>query len=272
MTTAVSSRDVLRQSTVIAATCFMLVAAVIGAGVVGGTPVAQLQDGALAADATYLAPAAPAFSIWSVVYVGLVVYAVWQALPARRTDERQRTLGWWIALSEVLNGLWLVAAQFTTLPLTVLVIALLLIALCIIFRRTVARPGRGWADRLLVDGVTGLHLGWVSVATVANITAWFTRLARPEWEGAAGVWGVVVLVVVALIGMGLAGAGGGRIAPALALSWGLAWVAVGRLAGDPHSTLIGIFAIVVAVLVVATVVVRRVRSVQRTHAASVPVR
>jgi len=272
MTTAAFPRDILRQATVIATTCFMLIAAVIGAGVLGGTPVQDLQDGALSADATYLAPAAPAFSIWSVVYVGLVAYAVWQALPGRRADERQRVLGWWIALSEILNGLWLVAAQFTTLPLTVLVIALLLITLCIVFRRTLHQPGRGWADRLLVDGVTGLHLGWVTLATVANTTAWLTRLVPPEWEGAADVWAVVVLVVVAVIGMGLAGSGGGRLAPALALSWGLSWLAVGRLSGQPHSTVIGVAAIVVALLVLATAVIRRVRTVQRTTAASAPAR
>jgi hypothetical protein len=272
MTSAASPRDILRQSTVIAATCFMLVAAMFGAGVLGGTPVAELQDGALAADATYLAPAGPAFSIWSVVYVGLIVYAVWQALPGRRTDDRQRTLGWWIALSEVLNGLWLVSAQFTTLPLTVLAIVLLLLALCVIFRRTLARPGRGWADRLFVDGVNGLHLGWVTLATVANITAWLTRSAPAAWESAAALWGIVVLVVVAVIGMGLAGIAGGRLAPALALSWGLSWVAVGRLGGEPRSTLIGISALVVAVLVLATAVLRRVRSAQRTRAAYVPAR
>ena len=264
--------DVLRQSAVIAATCFMLVAAVIGAGVLGGTPVQDLQDGALSADATYLAPASTAFSIWSVVYVGLVAFAIWQALPARRADGRLRRLGWWIALSEVLNGLWLVTAQFLTLPLTVLVIALLLVVLCVIFAGTVRTPGDGLLDRLLVDGVNGLHLGWVTLATVANTTAWLTRIAPAEWESAAQIWGVVVLVVVAVIGMGLAGIAGGRIAPALALSWGLSWLAVGRLADEPHSTVIGVAAIVVAVLVLATAVIRRVRTVTRTRAASAPAR
>ncbi|WP_460776188.1 tryptophan-rich sensory protein [Microbacterium sp. GXF7504] len=264
--------DVLRQTVVIAATCFMLVAAVIGAGVLGGTPVQDLQDGALSADATYLAPASPAFSIWSVVYVGLVAFAIWQALPAQRADARLRRLGWWIALSEVLNGLWLVAAQFLTLPLTVLVIALLLVNLCIVFAGTVRRPGRGWVDRLLVNGVNGLHLGWVTLATVANTTAWLTETAPAEWESAAEIWGSAVLLVVAVVGMGLAGVGGGRLAPALALSWGLSWLAVGRLTDEPHSTVIGVLAVVVAVLVLATAVIRRVRTVSRTRAASAPAR
>ena len=44
----------------------------------------------------------------------------------------------------------------------------------------------------------------------------------------------------------------GRLVPALATSWGLAWLAVGRLTGEPQSTTIAIAAIIVAVVLVAT--------------------
>lgn len=260
MSVDASPRDLLRQIAVIAATCFMLVAAMVGAGLLGGTPVQELQDGALAADGSYLAPAGPAFSIWSVIYVGLVGYAIWQALPARRHDPRQRTLGWGIALTEVLNGLWLVAAQFTTLPVTVLAIVLLLAVLGVVFRRVVRSSSGGWLEIVLVDGVTGLHLGWVTLATVANVSAWLTQIAPAEWEAGAEVWGLVVLVVVALVGCGIGWIGRGRIAPALALAWGLSWLAVGRIGGEPRSVVLGVAAIVVAVLIVAVTAIRRLRT------------
>ncbi|WP_159501300.1 tryptophan-rich sensory protein [Microbacterium sp. 18062] len=260
MSVDASPRDLLRQISVVAATCFMLVAATVGAGLWGGTPVQELQDGALAADGSYLAPAGPAFSIWSVIYAGLIAYAVWQALPARRRDPRQRTLGWGIALTEVLNGLWLVAAQFTTLLVTVLVIALLLAVLGVVFRRVVRSSAGGWLEASLVDGVTGLHLGWVTLATVANVSAWLTQIAPAEWEAGAEVWGLVVLVVVALVGCGIGWIGRGRIAPALALAWGLSWLAVGRIGGEPPSVVLGVAAIIVAVLIVAVTAIRRLRT------------
>lgn len=260
MTVDTSSRDLLRQIAVISATVFMLIAAMVGTGLFGGTAVQDLQGGALDEDGSFLAPAGPAFSIWSVIYVGLIAYAVWQALPAQRRDERQRALGWGIALSEVLNGLWLVAAQFTTLPVTVLTIVLLLATLGWVFRRIVMAPARGVVEAVLVDGVTGLHLGWVTLATVANVSAWLTQLAPPEWIAGAEVWGLVVLVVVALVGCLMGWLGRGRLAPAAALAWGLSWLAVGRLSGEPQSTILGIAAIVVAVLIVAVTVVRRLRT------------
>ncbi len=229
----------------------MLIAAVIGAGAFGNTAVEDQQGGALDTDGSYLAPAGPAFSIWSVIYLGLIAYAVWQALPRQRASERQRRMGWPIAVTMVLNGLWLVAARFGTLFLTVVVIVLLLIALGWAFRTAVlTRDPRGGAvDSVLIDGVTGLHLGWVTLATVANTAAWLTTIVPPAWENAASAIGVAVLVVVALIGLAIAWRSDWRVAPALALAWGLSWLAVERLTGSPTSTPIAIVAIVVALLV-----------------------
>lgn len=60
---ASSGSDILRQIAVISATVFMLIAAVVGVGLLGGTPVQDLQGGALSDDATVLAPATSAFQI-----------------------------------------------------------------------------------------------------------------------------------------------------------------------------------------------------------------
>lgn len=244
-------QDIARQTVIIAAAAFMLIAATIGAGAFGGTSVNALQDGALSEQGSYLAPAGPAFSIWSLIYLGLLAYTVWQALPAQRADERQRAVGGWIAASLVLNGLWLVTAQFLTLPLTVLVIALLLATLARVIVILGRFPARNLADRILTDGANGLHFGWVTIATVANTTAWFTQIAPPSWADQAEVWAVAVLVAVLVIGAASAWFTG-RLVPALATSWGLAWLAVGRLTGEPESTTTAIAAIIVAVVLVAT--------------------
>src|SRR3546814_16885577 len=111
MRTQPSPSDLVRQIVVLSAVSFMLVAAMVGTGLLGGTPAQDVQDGALDADASYLAPAGPAFSIWSVIYLGLIGYAVWQALPRQRAHPRQRARGWLGALTRVLHGLWLVHAQ-----------------------------------------------------------------------------------------------------------------------------------------------------------------
>jgi hypothetical protein len=248
---ASTGREIARQIAVISALGFTLVAVLVGVGGLGGTAVEDSQGGQLSEQGSYLAPAGPAFSIWSVIYAGLLAYAVWQALPSQRASARQRAIGWWIALTIVLNGLWLVAAQFLTIEWTVIVIVLLLIALCITFRISVLTrtPRAGFVDALLIDGVTGLHLGWVTLATVANTAAWLTGIVPESWGDAASAWGLAVLAVVAVIGVAIAWVSGWRIAPGLALAWGLSWLAVGRLSGEPANEAIGIAAIVVAAIV-----------------------
>ncbi|MCR2784860.1 MULTISPECIES: tryptophan-rich sensory protein [unclassified Microbacterium] len=258
--TAGRPADLVRQIGVISAISFMLIAAVVGVGVLGGTPVQDLQDGALAADGSYLAPGSQAFSIWTVIYVLMVGYAVWQALPSQRADGRQRLLGWWIAATAVLNGLWLVAAQFTTLPLTVLVIVLLLATLGWTYHLAVQRPPRGLRQALLTDLTVGLHLGWVALATVANSSAWLTRIVPADWAEAATAFGIAVIVVVALVGVAIALAGRGRIAPGLAMGWGLVWIGVGRWVDQPASEPIAIAAWIAAgVVVIVPIIVTAVR-------------
>lgn len=252
------TQDIIRQAVIIAAASFMLIAAAVGSGAFGGTSVDELQDGALSAQGSYLAPAGPAFSIWSLIYLGLIAYTVWQALPPQRADERQRAVGGWVAATMVLNGLWLVTAQFLTLVLTWIVIALLLATIARVIVLLGRFPAKNLADRILTDGANGLHFGWVTIATVANVTAWLTQIAPESWGDQAEVWAVAVLVVVLVIGAASAWFTG-RIAPALATAWGLAWLAVGRLTGEPESTTTAITAIIVAVLLVIAGVVAVLR-------------
>lgn len=252
------TKGIARQSLIIAAASFMLIAAAVGAGAFGGASVDDLQDGALSAQGSYLAPDGPAFSIWSLIYIGLLAYTVWQALPAQRADARQQAVGGWIAASMVLNGLWLVTARFLTLWLTVIVIALLVAVLARVIVLLGRFPAKNLADRILTDGANGLHFGWVTIATVANTAAWFTQIAPADWEDQADVWAVAVLVVVAVIGVAAALVTG-RIAPALATAWGLVWLAVGRFTDAPESVPTGIAALVVAVVLVLVGVIGVVR-------------
>src|SRR5690606_37209918 len=75
---SVTGTDRLRQVIVSISAAVAVLGALIGSGVFGGEPMPEASGGAFAADATPIAPGGPAFSIWSVIYAGLVAYAVWQ--------------------------------------------------------------------------------------------------------------------------------------------------------------------------------------------------
>ncbi|WP_423920827.1 tryptophan-rich sensory protein [Frigoribacterium sp. 2-23] len=250
--------DVTRQIVVVVTAVLAIVLAAFGSGAFGGVSVSDAAGGALSATATTVAPATTAFSIWSVIYLGLIAYAVYQALPSQRARDRHRRLGYWVAASLLLNALWLLTAvQLGNVWLAAGVIVVLLLVLARIFVTLFRTPSAGWVDAIVTDGTLGLYLGWVSVATVANIAA---ALVSSGFDGLgipSEVWSVTVLAVAALVGVVVALAGRGRLAPALSLSWGLAWIAVGRLADEPHDPTAGVAALVAAVVVlVVTVIVR----------------
>jgi len=170
-------------------------------------------------------------------------------------------MGWLVAVTMVCNGLWLVTVQLLSVWATVVVVVLLLAALVAAYLRSVRtrRPSAGVVDAVLIDGVTGLHLGWAALATVANVGAALTVTVPASWVAAADWLGVLVLAAVAAIGLAVSRAGGWRIASVLAIGWGLAWLAVARLGGEPASAAIGAAAIVAAVILVGVPVVARLR-------------
>jgi hypothetical protein len=252
-------RDIIRQITVAASAVIAIVGSFVGSGAAGGTPIQDAAGGALAADATLIAPATPAFSIWAVIYLGLMAYAVWQFLPGQSSAERQRRLGYWVAASLILNAAWILSIQYDLLGLSVPIIVILLAVLLRIFIELSSSAPSSRLDALLTDGSLGLYLGWVAIATGANITAWLVAIGFTGFGIAPEIWALVVIAAAAAAGVALAVYGHGRIAPALSLSWGLAWVAVGRLAGEPASTITGVAAIVAVVVVLGSAIVVRAR-------------
>ena len=253
--------DVTRQIVVAVSAGIAVVGSFIGSGAAGGTPIQEASGGALAADATLIAPGTGAFSIWSVIYLGLLVYAVWQFLPSQRSAERQRSIGYWVAASLLLNAAWILSVQFNALALSVPVIVALLVVLIVAFVRARATEPSSRVDAVITDGTIGLYLGWVCVATAANITAALKAAGFNGWGIAPEVWAVVIIAVAGLVGVLLAVFFEGRIAPTLSLCWGLAWVAVARLADQPQSAPTAIAAIVAVVAIIVVTAVARLRYV-----------
>ena len=254
------ARDVVRQVTVAASAVIAVVGSFIGSGAAGGTPIQEASGGALSATATPIAPDVPAFSIWSVIYLGLIAYAVWQLLPQQSDAVRHRRLGYWIAASLLLNAAWILSVQFDQLWLSLPVIVALLAVLARAFVLCLRYPPSGTVDAIVTDGTVGLYLGWVSIATAANATALLVASGFTGFGLSADVWAVLVLAVAGAVGVLVAVKGRGRIAPALSLSWGLVWVAVGRLGGELVSVPAGVAALIATVVVLAVTPVARLRA------------
>lgn len=242
------------QLVVTAAAVLWIVGTLIGTGLVGAQGGVEEQgDGLFSDAATLIAPDGPAFSIWSVIYLFLAGYVVWQWLPRARDSVWASRTRIPAAASLALNGLWLLVVFAGWVLVSVLVIAGIAVSLGVVLRRTADLPDEGRVPRVLVSVTFGLYLGWICVATCANVALWLVDRGVPaEGPLATAVTVVVLGVVLALVVLLLRRAD--RVlgtALVAAVTWGVAWVAVGRLSGEPTSDVVGYAAVAIAVLVVA---------------------
>lgn len=233
--------------------CYVVCVAgsVIGVGVLGGTPIAEAAGGLLATDATLLAPGSGAFSIWTVVYVGLGVYTLRQWWSP---DVNLRT-GWLSPVSMLLNAAWILTIQAGQVWMSVAVILVLLTTLVALYGRLADRPAPKRIDGIVTDVTFGLYLGWVCVAAGANVAAALLGSGFDGFRTGSG-WAIAALAVIAVAGVLLAVRGRGHLAVTAALVWGLVWIAVARGSTDLRSPTVLVAALIAAAVVaVATVVI-----------------
>jgi hypothetical protein len=250
--------DLVRQVAVTASAVICVVGTLYGIGIIG-TEVQDSSGGRLSADATLIAPAGPAFSIWSAIYIGLAAFTVWQWTPAAATSHRIRGIGGLAAASMLLNAGWLLVTQVGWLPASVAVIVALLAVLLVLNQRLTARAPANTVERVVVDATFGLYLGWVSVATFANIAAVVTDPDTDPISGLAQAAAVATLLIVGGVGVLLSRLLGARVAVAAAMVWGLAWIAIARSTDEPRSPVTAIAAVIAAGIIAVRLLVGSTR-------------
>jgi hypothetical protein len=166
-------------------------------------PINNLQTGAVSDSfAALFTPAGYVFAIWGVIYLTLTVFAVYQVLPSQKDNARLDRIGVWFILANLFNGGWIFAWHYLQFPLSLLFMLGLLVSLIVIYLRlgigvTKNKPNERW----LVDMPFSIYLGWISVATIANISVVLLDL---NWDGfglSETIWTVIVLIVGTALGL-----------------------------------------------------------------------
>ncbi len=252
-------QDIVRQIVVTLCAMACIVGSAAGVGAFGGPSIRDAAGGLFAPDATLLAPSSSAFSIWSVIYAGLMAYTVFQWLPSQRRTERQRRLGWIVAASMLLNVAWILCAQAGLLTLSLVVIMLLFFTLLTAVRTMNDHPAETRLEGALVDTPLGLYLGWVLVAAAANAGAVLTAGGVDLFGWGGRGWAILGIVAVLMTAAVICSTDRGRLAVAAATSWGLLWIAVERLLGQPFAVNVAFVAALAIFLLLITAGSRRHR-------------
>jgi hypothetical protein len=149
----------------------------------------------------YFVPAGYVFSIWGIIYIGWIAFTIFQFRADQKESPRLRRLGYLFALSGLFNAGWLITWHYNYFGLGVLVMLTLLgLLIASYLKLNVNRAAVSRAERWSVDIPFSVYLGWITVATVANVTDW---LYLVQWNGfgiPATTWAVIMIAVASLVG------------------------------------------------------------------------
>ena len=116
-------------------------------------------------------PAGFTFSIWGVIYLALLLFVVYQALPSQRDNQTIAGISRPFQLNCVANASWIVAWHYDLLAVSLLIMLVLLVTLILIYRALLDEVKHAsLAQRLLLHFPFSLYTAWIVVATIANIS------------------------------------------------------------------------------------------------------
>jgi len=174
----------------------------------------------------YFVPAGYVFSIWGVIYLALVAFAVYQALPAQRENPHLRRVGYLFAASCLANVAWLFLWHYEQFELTlVAMLALLLLLVAIYLRLEIGRAVVSGAERWFVQVPFSVYLGWITVATIANVTSLLDYVGWSGWGISPEAWAVIMLIAAGGIASAVS-LSRGDVAYMLVIMWALAGIGI----------------------------------------------
>jgi hypothetical protein len=251
--------SLLNWSNILAYVLVLIVNGLAGSTtLIGGKVTAEISN----ANPTLITPAGYVFAIWGVIYVLLGVFVVYQALPQGRSGRFQERIGWLFVLSSVLNSLWLFAWQYEYLVVSVPLMLLLLGSLILIYvRLDIGRTKVGWVERITVHLPFSVYLGWITIATIANISVYLVSVG---WDGfgiSPEIWAALIVIIATIIAS-LVAITRRDIAFELVIVWAFVGIAVNQ-GGTPIVVFMTLAGAAVSALVLAWSILRTRRKTVR---------
>lgn len=144
------------------------------------------------------------FSIWGLIYIGLTAFVIYQILDSRNgtisgTSASER-VGIFFILSCIGNMVWIVLWHYELPGYSLMAMLVILFSLIAIYIRVNSESQTiSNTDKLLVNYPFSIYLGWITLATILNVTA---LLVDRGWDGfgiSEQIWTVLIFVAILII-------------------------------------------------------------------------
>ena len=150
-------------------------------------------------------PASYAFAIWGIIFLALLAYGIFQirrAFFSKKESEYIEQTGYWLLLANILNCCWVFTFVYDYTGLSVFIMFGILISLIkIILNTNMERWDAPFSTIAFIWWPIGLYSGWISVATIANISAYLSKL---DWNGgilSEQTWTIGMIIVAIILNL-----------------------------------------------------------------------
>lgn len=143
-------------------------------------------------------PAPYAFSIWGIIFVGLIAISFFTVIQAHRDSGTlaiyEPAINW-LTLANVLNALWVYAwlSEYTLFSVLIMM-GILLSLMSALLNTDIHRTDASRSAYWLLEVPLSVYAGWIMVAMVANMSAY---LAKSGWEALFGelTWALILITI-----------------------------------------------------------------------------
>lgn len=188
------------------ANSLILVAVIVVNGMANALPINGHTTGELSDMYPNLfVPAGITFSIWGIIYILMLVFVVFQLIEAFRRSSGSRifhAIGYWFFVAGIANICWILAWHYLYPILALVIMIVLLASLTIIYMHLdYLKSDLQRSEKLFVLPCFSVYLGWITVATIANVTV---VLVHVGWKGGGidhNFWTVLMISIATIMGL-----------------------------------------------------------------------
>jgi hypothetical protein len=195
------------------------------------------------------------FSIWFLIYVLLALFCIYQGKDLLKTEKEELPfldkVGYFFIIANVANILWIFFWHYQVFLAPLIAIVTLFLALLVIYLKLeIGLTDVPKNEKIFIHIPISVYFGWLTVATVAQVTALLVEIGVPSFGLLAEVLTILVIAVVIVIGL-LTVFTKNDIAYGLVLVWASIGIFTKQL---PSNLLISIMGLIAAIIIGAGII------------------
>ena len=143
---------------------------------------------------TGFTPAGYVFSIWNIIYVGLIAYGFSFIYASTAVRERGDSIRQLFLINAAANAAWIFAWHYRLVELSLVFMLVILVTLWFMHAKLRSQGRPTFKQAIVVDAPFSLYFGWISTATLANLGAVFYSQQFYPFALTMDQWALVTVI------------------------------------------------------------------------------